>query len=64
MNVLASNAPTSIAYAGTRAIRLAPLSCPYCHHEFRAVDVEPLGADEVRLVCPGCHTDILSIERR
>ena len=57
--------PTSTTvYSGTRTIRLAPLACPFCRHEFRAVDVESLGTDEVRLVCPGCHTDILSIERR
>ena len=53
----------STAYAGGRAIKLAPLGCPYCRHEFRAQDVEPLGDGDVRLVCPGCHRDMLMIER-
>jgi hypothetical protein len=57
-----STAAPTTAYAGTRAVRLAPLTCPYCQHGLRAVDVEPLGDDEVRLFCPGCHTGIISIE--
>jgi hypothetical protein len=67
MSVFASKplTPTSTAaFTGTHAIRLSPLRCPYCQHELRAVDVEPLGNGEARLVCPGCYTDILSIERR
>jgi hypothetical protein len=64
MNVHKSLTPTSTTHTGTRTIRLSPLRCPNCEHELRAVDVEPLGNGEARLVCPGCYTDILSIERR
>ena len=52
----------TVAYIGSRAIRLAPLACPYCHHGLRAHDVEPIG-DEVRLICPACHRDLLTIDR-
>ena len=56
--------PSTTAYTGARAIRLSPLRCPYCEHELRAQDVEPLDDGEVSLICPGCWTDILAIERR
>ena len=54
----------TVADDGDRTIRLAPLSCPYCHHVLQARDVEPLGDDVVRWICPGCHRDLLTIEKR
>jgi hypothetical protein len=54
--------PTS-AYTDTHTIKCAPLRCPYCEHELRAQDVEPLDAGDVRLICPGCYAAVLTIER-
>jgi hypothetical protein len=51
----------STAYFGRCTVRLAPLVCAYCQHKLRAHEVEPLG-DEIRLICPACHRDILAIE--
>jgi transposase-like protein len=52
------------AYAGGRAIRLAPLGCPYCGRELRAQDVEQFEDGDARIVCPGCHRDLLTIESK
>jgi hypothetical protein len=52
----------STAYFIRCTVRLAPLVCAYCQHELRAHEVEPLG-DEIHLICPACHRDILAIER-
>jgi hypothetical protein len=54
----------TVAYHGDRMIRLTPLSCPACQHALQARDVEPLGDDDVRCICPGCHRDLLTIEKR
>jgi hypothetical protein len=62
-NDLSARAVT-VAYHGDRMIRLAPLLCPTCHHALQARDVEPLGDDVVRCICPGCHRDILTSEMR
>ena len=63
MNLPASNPSTSlIAYAYGSTIKLAPLGCPYCRREVRAHDVQPLDHGEVRIVCHGCHRDLLTIE--
>ena len=48
---------------GDRAIRLAPLTCPYCQHGLRAADIESLDADAFRLICPACYRDLFTIER-
>jgi hypothetical protein len=63
MSQCTASTPTT-AYVGTRTIKLAAAPCPNCQHVFRAVDVELIGDGEVRLVCPGCHIDILLIEKR
>jgi hypothetical protein len=62
MNALKSVIPTATAHTGTHTIRLSPLRCPYCEHELRAQDVELLDTGNARIVCPGCHVDILTIE--
>jgi hypothetical protein len=56
-------ATPTVAYNAGRTIRLAPLACPSCGHRLRAQDVEPLGDDEVRIVCSACPSDLLTIER-
>jgi hypothetical protein len=55
---------SSTAYAGDRTIELAPLECPYCRYDLIAHEIEPLGDGEYRLICPACHRDLLSVERR
>ena len=52
-----------MAYSAGRKITLAPLACPHCAHAVRAADVELLDDGDLRIVCPGCHRDILTIER-
>lgn len=43
---------------------VAGVHCPYCGRELRAQDVEPLDHGDARIVCSGCHRDILTIERQ
>jgi hypothetical protein len=59
-----SASAVTIAYHGDRMIRLAPVSCPYCHRVPQARDVEPLGDDAVRWICDGRHRNLLTIEKR
>jgi hypothetical protein len=54
--------PTA-AYNAGRTIKLAPLICPYCRHGLHAHNVEPLGDDDIRIVCSACHSDLLTVER-
>ena len=52
----------TVAYSADRKVTLAPLTCP-----LRASSAPPpsscIGDGDVRIVCSGCHADILSIER-
>jgi len=57
------DAPTA-AYSGDCIVRAAPLSCPYCQRGLRAHDVEVIGSGDACIVCPDCHRDLLTIERR
>lgn len=52
----------TVAYSAEHKVTLAPVTCP-CGRELHATAVEVIGNGDVRLVCSGCHTDILSIER-
>ena len=52
----------TFAYAAACTIKLAPLVCPYCERKLGAQDVEPLDTGNARIVCPGCHIDILTIK--
>jgi hypothetical protein len=58
MNLPLSKAST--VYGAGRTIKLAPLRCPYCRRELRATDVELLDHGDARIVCPGCHRDLLT----
>ncbi len=61
-----STTPTpTIAFTDTHKVELAPLACPFCRQELRAVDVQLLGDDdECCLACAGCHRTVLTILRR
>ena len=61
---IASTPRPTVAYSADRKVTLAPLACPYCAHELRAADVELLDNGDLRIVCAGCHVDILAIEQR
>jgi transposase-like protein len=52
---------TTFAWATNgQAIRLAvSLTCPYCGRALHATDVEQ--DYETRLICSGCHRDVLII---
>jgi hypothetical protein len=52
----------TLTYRGSQRIWLAPLLCPHCADRLGAEDVE-LFSDQVRLICPACHRDMLAIER-
>jgi hypothetical protein len=56
---------TSTAFHLDETVRLvAGVNCLYCRRELRAQDVEPLDRGNVRIVCLGCHRDLLTIESR
>jgi len=52
-----------VAYSADRKVTLAPLTC-LCGQKLHATAVEVIGNGDVRLVCSGCHTDLLLMERR
>ena len=53
---------TTFAFSGDAMVRLAAdFKCPHCGHGLHATDVDIDNVD-VRLVCGGCHKDILTIE--
>jgi hypothetical protein len=54
------------AYPNGFAVRVsANLRCPVCGRAFRASDVDvDLAKTEMRLVCGGCDTVVLTFERR
>jgi hypothetical protein len=54
---------TTFAWVGNRAVRLAAgTRCP-CGRELHATDVTVDSPESaVRLVCIGCHRDVLAIE--
>lgn len=54
--------PPTLTYSSSHRIWLAPLLCPHCQTWLGAEDVELFG-DHVRLICTGCHHDMLVIER-
>jgi hypothetical protein len=59
-----SNAETpssSIAYLAGYVVRIGALSCPYCGRGLHAYDIE-LDGDVLRLICRGCHHDMLVVE--
>jgi hypothetical protein len=51
----------TIATDAKRVVRCTGLLRCQCGRELRAADVT-LEEDEVRLVCPGCFSDLLEIE--
>jgi hypothetical protein len=53
---------TTYARAGDHAVRLAAnLRCPHCQRQLHATDIDAdLGG--VRIICAGCHRDVLTIE--
>ena len=58
----ASTPRPTVAYSADRKVTLAPVACPHCGRELHATAVEVTGNGDVRLVCPGCYRDLLTIE--
>jgi hypothetical protein len=59
-----STAYSSVIYGSNHVVRLAAgLHCPHCQRELRPTDVE-LSDRGLRVVCQGCHGDLLTTEAR
>jgi hypothetical protein len=52
-------APAVSAWGGIRIV--SPWPCPHCGRALRARDVD-VDFGHVRLVCSGCHRDVLTVE--
>jgi transposase-like protein len=53
----------SFARTGSYEVHLVNgVSCPYCSRMLYAGDVEVHRRGDARLICAGCHRDILKIE--
>ena len=63
MNDTASIQPPTSAYTSSRTIKTTRLACVHCQREIRASDVEMIGSG-LRLVCGGCHRDLIMIEKQ
>jgi hypothetical protein len=46
-----------------RQVTLAPVACPHCAYQVRAADAELQDDGDLRIVCGGCHVDILVVEK-
>ncbi len=56
-------AKTSFAWAGHHRVRLVDgTRCPHCGQSLHPTGVSIADFGEVRLVCHGCHRDVLSVE--
>jgi hypothetical protein len=61
MKAPVSQPQASFADSGGLDVRLAAgVYCPHCLRPLRASDVR-VADDEVRLICDGCHRDVLTI---
>jgi hypothetical protein len=60
MRQLCKSTPISTTYSVAHVVRLAAIQCPHCRRTLRAHDVSV--DDMVRLICGGCHRDLLAIE--
>jgi hypothetical protein len=55
-------AVTTYARVGSHVVRLTVnMKCPHCTRPLQATDVE-VDFGDVRLICAGCHKDVLTIE--
>jgi hypothetical protein len=53
---------TSYAVSGHYEVRLTDgLKCPHCSRLLHAADVDICGQAAVRMICAGCHRDVLTI---
>jgi len=53
---------TDVARIGDRTVRVfGVLICPCCLVRLHATAMRDIGDDEYALICPRCHSDVLSI---